>query len=100
MALWPTTLPGAAVAPAFTADAGGKPTTTHDVGLGSSDEENAGNSKLKIDWNRNRSSFMEKIAAASEARNWQDDFLNHLGKDRLQRNPNADLRVRPGVFGG
>jgi hypothetical protein len=43
---------------------------------------------------------MEKIASSSGTRDWQNDFLNHLGKDRLQRNPNADLRVRAGVFGG
>jgi len=51
---------GAVVAPAFTADAGGKPTTTHDVGLGSSDEENAGNSKLKIDWESQSQQFHGK----------------------------------------
>jgi hypothetical protein len=93
-------LPGAAAAPAFISVAGGKPTMTHELGLGPSDEENAGNAKLKIDWNRNRTSFMEQIASSNGTRDWQEDFLNHLGKDRLQRNPNADLRVRPGVFGG
>jgi hypothetical protein len=60
--------------------------------------ESDGNAKLKIDWNRNRSSFMEKIASSSGTRDWQNDFLNHLGKDGLQRNPNAGLRVRPGAF--
>jgi hypothetical protein len=97
-ASWSSTLPAATVVPAFISDAGGKPATSHDVGLGSSGEENAGDAKLKIDWNRNRAGIMEKIASSSGTRDWQDDFLNHLGKDGLQRNPNASLRVRPGVF--
>jgi hypothetical protein len=97
MALWPTTLANTIVpAP----DGAGKPTTSHDLGAGSVDDESTGVTKLKIDWNRNRNSFVEKIAASSETRNWQDDFLNHLGKDGLERNPNAGLRVRPGVFSG
>jgi hypothetical protein len=62
--------------------------------------ESNGNAKVKIDWNRNRSSFMEKIASSNGTQDWQNDFLNHLGKDGLQRNPNAGLRVRPGVFSG
>ena len=99
MALWPATSLGPVV-PALVPDVSGKPTTNHDLGTGSLDDESTGNTKLKIDWNRNRSSFVEKVASSSEPRNWHDDFLNHLGKDRLQRNPNADLRVRPGVFGG
>jgi hypothetical protein len=97
MALWPTTLPTTIV---LAPDGGGKPTTSHDLEARSVDDESTGTAKLKIDWNRNRSSFAEKIAASSETRNWQDDFLNHLGKDGLQRNPNAGLRVRPGVFSG
>jgi hypothetical protein len=97
MALWPTTLSGAAVAPAFIPDAGVKPAAYH-PGLGSSDLESNSDAKVKIDWNRNRSSFMEKIASSNGTRDWQNDFLNHLGKDGLQRNPNAGLRVRPGVF--
>src|SRR5258708_6462589 len=100
MALWPTTLPGAAVAPAFTPAAGGRPTAVLDLGSGSSDVVSDENSKSRIDWNLNRVSFMEKIASSSGTRDWQNDFLNHLGKDELQRNPNASLRVRPGVFGG
>ena len=99
MALWPATSLGPVV-PALVPDVSGKPTTNHDLGTGSLDDESTGNTKLKIDWNRNRSSFVEKIASSSEPRNWHDGFLNHLGKDRLERNPNADLRVRPGVFGG
>jgi len=96
MALWPATLPNTIV-PAFIPDGGGKPTTRHDLGAGSVDDESTGTTKLKIDWNRNRSSFAEKIAASSETRNWQDDFLNHLGRDGLQRNPNASLRVPWGI---
>jgi hypothetical protein len=99
MALWSATLPNTIV-PAFIPDGGGKPTTRHDLGAGSVDDESTGTTKLKIDWNRNRSSFAEKIGASSETRNWQDDFLNHLGKDGLQRNPNVSLRVRPGVLSG
>jgi Ca2+-binding RTX toxin-like protein len=97
-ASWPTTLPGAAVGSAFISDAGGKPTITHDLGSGSSDMEPDGNAKLKIDWNRNRVGFMEKLGSSTETGDWRNDFLNHLGKDGLQRNPNAGLRVRPGVF--
>jgi hypothetical protein len=98
-ASWPTTLPGATVAPIFVSDTGGKPMAFHNLGPGSSDVDSDGNAKLKIDWNRNRTSLMEKIASSNGTRGWQDDFLNHLGKDGLQRNPNAGLRVRPGVFG-
>jgi hypothetical protein len=62
-------------------------------------ENGPASSKLKIDWTRNRASFMEKIASSKQTPEWQDGFLNHLGKDGLERNPNADLRLRPGVFG-
>ena len=98
MALWPTTLPSTDV-PAFISDGGGKPTTSRDLGTGSLDNEPTGDTKLKIDWTRNRASFMEKIASSNQTPDWQDGFLNHLGKDGLERNPNAALKLRPGVFG-
>jgi hypothetical protein len=98
MALWPTTLPSTVV-PAFISDGGGKPTTSRDLGTGSLDNEPTGNTKLKIDWTGNRASFMEKIASSKQTPDWQDGFLNHLGKDGLERNPNAALKLRPGVFG-
>jgi hypothetical protein len=35
-------------------------------------------------------------SGSSNGKDWLDDFLNHLGQDESQRNPNAALRVRPG----
>jgi hypothetical protein len=78
---------------------GNKPTTTPVIsGSSKTDIEAENNSKSKIDWTSNRTVLMDKVASANENRDWQGDFLNHLGKDELQRNPNASLKVRPGVF--
>jgi hypothetical protein len=39
-----------------------------------------------------------KLASGSSASSqiWLDDFLNHLGQNESQRNPNAALRIKPG----
>jgi hypothetical protein len=34
-----------------------------------------------------------------DSQDWVDDFLNHLGQNATQRNPNAGISVRPTVAG-
>ena len=49
-----------------------------------------------INWN-NGLDAVEHLASgpANGSREWLDDFLNHVGQDRAQWNPNAGIRVRP-----
>jgi hypothetical protein len=93
-------LPGGIASPFGPGAESGKPATPSAAMSSSSgtDVVTETNSTAKIDWNGNRAALMDKIASANENRDWQGDFLNHLGKDGLQRNPNAGLKVRPGVF--
>jgi hypothetical protein len=94
-------LPGGIASPFGPGAESGKPATPPPAATSSSsgtDVATETNSTAKIDWNGNRAALMDKIASVNENRDWQGDFLNHLGKDGLQRNPNAGLKVRPGVF--
>jgi len=83
----------------YPADAAAKPTTTHAVGLGLRTRRMLAFQVEDRTGNRNRSSFMERLQQRARRETRQDDFSNHLGKDRLNV-IEGDLRVRPGVFGG
>jgi hypothetical protein len=50
-----------------------------------------------IDWQSSTISPLDQRNTASPkaTSEWLDDFLNHLGKTQVQRNPNAGIRVRP-----
>jgi hypothetical protein len=51
---------------------------------------------IAINWD-NRIGAVAEVASGPSAgsREWLDDFLNHLGQNETQRNPNAGLRVHP-----
>jgi hypothetical protein len=47
--------------------------------------------KIKWEAATDQRSSSEPDGSAPE---WLDDFLNHIGKDKIQRNPNSELRIR------
>jgi hypothetical protein len=38
---------------------------------------------------------LDRLGSSNASQDWLDDFLNHLGQNETQRNPNAGIRVRP-----
>jgi hypothetical protein len=51
-----------------------------------------------IDWGTDRAGAWKGLASGSDqSQDWLDDFLNHLGRSEVQRNPNAGIRVRPSI---
>jgi len=49
-----------------------------------------------INWGNDLDSVQHLAAGPSNgSQEWLDDFLNHLGQDETQWNPNASMRVRP-----
>jgi hypothetical protein len=55
-----------------------------------------GTKETKINWD-NGIDAVDHLASgpSNGSQEWLDDFLNHLGQDQSQWNPNAGLRVRP-----
>jgi hypothetical protein len=49
-----------------------------------------------INWD-NDLGAVEHLASgpSNGSQEWLDDFLNHLGQEKSQWNPNASIRVRP-----
>ena len=47
-----------------------------------------------IAWNAERNAAVDGLASGT-SQDWLDDFLNHLGQNETQWNPNAGIRVRP-----
>src|SRR5262249_30391375 len=48
-----------------------------------------------IDWDSDRGGALDQLTSSQDSRDWLDDFLNHLGQNAGQRNPNAGIRVQP-----
>jgi hypothetical protein len=46
-----------------------------------------------IDWGSERSGALDHLTSSKDSQDWLDDFLNHLGQNEMQRNPNAGIRV-------
>jgi hypothetical protein len=48
-----------------------------------------------IDWGSARVGALDRLGSSNASQDWLDDFLNHLGQNETQRNPNAGIRVHP-----
>jgi len=57
---------------------------------------NSAKETTSINW-QNSLDAVEHLASgpSNGSQEWLDDFLNHVGQDKAQWNPNASLRVRP-----
>jgi hypothetical protein len=63
---------------------------------GSSRSATASQPAPTIAWNSNNGgSHRFDSGSDDDSQDWLDDFVNHLGQDAAQWNPNAALRVRP-----
>jgi hypothetical protein len=58
----------------------------------------AGDSTV-IDWGSAGLGTSNQLGSSDESQDWLDDFLNHLGQNQTQRNPNAGISVRPNAAG-
>jgi hypothetical protein len=55
-----------------------------------------GTRETKINWDNGLDAVDHLASGPSNgSQEWLDDFLNHLGQDQSQWNPNAGIRVRP-----
>jgi hypothetical protein len=52
-----------------------------------------------IDWGSAGLGTSNQLGSSDESQDWLDDFLNHLGQNQTQRNPNAGISVRPTAAG-
>jgi hypothetical protein len=52
-----------------------------------------------IDWGSAGLGTSNQLGSSDESQDWLDDFLNHLGQNQTQRNPNAGISVRPNAAG-
>jgi hypothetical protein len=52
-----------------------------------------------IDWGSEGLGTFNQLGSSDESRDWLDDFLNHVGQNQTQRNPNAGISVRPTAAG-
>src|SRR5262249_7295132 len=50
---------------------------------------------VQIAWNSSEAGVIGGKQSSTASADWLDDFLNHLGKNETQRNPNAAIRVQP-----
>jgi hypothetical protein len=77
--------------PVAAADVDAPPPERH-----SSRPSDRGDAAPIINWD-NRIDAVGEVARGPSAgsQEWLDDFLNHLGQNESQRNPNAGLRVHP-----
>jgi hypothetical protein len=52
-----------------------------------------------IDWGSPGLGTLDQLGSSNDSQDWLDDFLNHLGQNQTQRNPNAGISVRPTAVG-
>jgi hypothetical protein len=101
-----STLPNGDLGGSFVSLTGGKATgqqaATADVDTPSPERHSSRPSDrgdatpIVINWD-NRVEAVAQVTSGPSAgsQDWLDDFLNHLGQNGTQRNPNAGLRVHP-----
>jgi hypothetical protein len=52
-----------------------------------------------IDWGSEGLGTLNQLGSSEEPQDWLNDFVNHLGQNQTQRNPNAGISVRPTAAG-
>jgi hypothetical protein len=78
----------------FVAGADPSPTEHHSRALNTPAARPDVSEAPRINWGSTRVDAFDGVGSSSDSQDWADDFLNHLGQNAAQRNPNAGIRVQ------
>ena len=92
-------LSGPSAIPPFVAATEPSPVENHSRLLNTSGARPDAGEATVIDWGSEGVGTFNQLGSSDESRDWLDDFLNHVGQNPTQRNPNAGISVRPTAAG-